>query len=339
VPHDVSLDDPAPAADTAPAGDTPQPAARPGNRAAAGVLLAVVGGAGIAVQSRINGSLADHVGSGYLAAVVSFGSGLLLLSLALLVSRRGRDGMRRILAALRDGGLRPWQVLGGAAGGFFVATQGLTVGVLGVATFIVAFVTGQSLGSVVIDRLGLGPGGVRLVTFPRAAGPVLTVAAVAIAMSGGLGSPSTLVLAVLPLLAGLGSAWQQAVNGHVRAAAGDVLAATLVNFVVGTVVLAAALGVSVLAEGLPDGGFPADPLLYTGGIIGIVFIALSAAVVHRIGVLLLSLGMIAGQIVTALVLDAVTPGATPPGVTTYVGAARPVGGVAVRRLGGRRRHA
>lgn len=303
-----------------------------------GVGLAVLGGGAVAAQSRINGSLADHVGSGYLAAVVSFGSGLLLLTLTLLVVPRFRAGMRRVVAALRSGGLRPWQVLGGAAGAFFVATQGLTVGVLGVATFIVAFVTGQSLGSVVVDRMGLGPGGVRLVTLPRAAGPVLTVVAVAIAMSGGIGSPSTLALAVLPLLAGIGSAWQQAVNGHVRSAAGDVLAATLVNFVVGTVVLVAALGVSVLVEGVPDGAFPTNPLVYTGGLIGIAFIALSAAIVHRIGVLLLSLGMIAGQIVTALVLDVVTPGATPPGVATYVGAALTLIGVAVPLLAERRRH-
>lgn len=330
MPQDLTLDDPAPVAPRT---------ARPGGAAAAGVVLAIAGGAGIAVQSRINGSLADHLGSGYLAAVVSFGSGLVLLTLVLLVSRRRRAGMRRISAAVREGGLRPWQLLGGAAGGFFVATQGLTVGALGVATFIVAFVTGQSIGSVVIDRWGLGPGGVRLITFPRAVGPVLTVVAVVVAMSGGLGSPSALVLALLPLLAGVGSAWQQAVNGHVRAAAGDVLAATLVNFVVGTVVLVTALGVSVLVEGLPDGAFPTDPLLYTGGLIGIAFIALSAAIVHRIGVLLLSLGMIAGQIVTALVLDAVTPGATPPGVATFVGAALTLVGVAVPLLAERRRPA
>ncbi|GGM36835.1 membrane protein [Promicromonospora citrea] len=302
-----------------------------------GVALAVVGGAAVAAQSRINGSLADHVGSGYLAAVVSFGSGLLVLALALLVWRRGRTGMRRVGAALRAGTLRPWQVLGGAAGGFFVATQGLTVGALGVATFIVAFVTGQSVGSVVVDRLGLGPGGVRLVTFPRAVGPVLTVVAVAIAVSGGLGSSSALGLAVLPLLAGVGSAWQQAVNGHVRAAADDVLAATLVNFVVGTVVLGVALGVSVLVSGVPQGAFPTQPVLYVGGLIGIAFIAVSAAIVHRIGVLLLSLGMIAGQIVAALVLDVVTPGATPPGVATYVGAALTLVGVAVPLLAERRR--
>ncbi|GAB3165386.1 DMT family transporter [Myceligenerans halotolerans] len=311
------------------------------------VALAVLAGAGLATQSRVNGTLAGHVGSGYLAAVISFGSGLLLLGVALLVSRRGRAGMRRISGALRrpaagpatgpgtDPGtdsrpvLRPWQCLGGAAGGFFVASQGLAVGTLGVALFIVAFVTGQSLGSIVVDRLGLGPGGVRFVTLPRAVGPLLTVVAVAIAMSGGVGTPSALVLAVLPLLAGVGSAWQQAVNGRVRAAAGDVLAATFVNFLVGTAALVLALGVSMLFDGVPDGSLPANPLLYTGGAIGIGFIAVGVAVVHRVGVLLLSLSMIAGQIVGALVLDLVVPGAVAPGLPTYVGAALTLVAVAI----------
>ncbi|WP_246012181.1 DMT family transporter [Myceligenerans xiligouense] len=318
-----------------------RPSSRPsrgGLSILAPVALAVLAGAGLATQSRVNGTLADHVGSGYLAAVISFGSGLLALSLALLVSRRGRRGMRRIGAALRGGPgspggdgplLRPWQCLGGAAGGFFVASQGLAVGTLGVAVFIVAFVTGQSLGSVVVDRLGLGPGGVRFVTLPRAIGPLLTVVAVGIAMSGDVASPSALVLAVLPLLAGVGSAWQQAVNGRMRAAAGDVLAATFVNFVVGTTALVLALGVSLLFDGLPDGVLPGNPLLYTGGMIGIGFIAVGAAVVHRVGVLVLSLSMIAGQIVGALVLDLAVPGATAPGPATYLGAALTLVAVAV----------
>ncbi|MBE1875293.1 DMT family transporter [Myceligenerans pegani] len=315
-------------------------AARPsGFSLVAPVVLAVLAGAGLATQSRINGTLADHVGSGYLAAVISFGSGLVLLSAALLVSRRGRAGMGRISRALRrpaDGPgtgsrpvLRPWQCLGGAAGGFFVASQGLAVGTLGVALFIVAFVTGQSVGSLVVDRLGIGPGGVRFVTLPRAVGPLLTVVAVAIAMSGGVGAPAALALAVLPLLAGAGSAWQQAVNGRVRAAADDVLAATFVNFLVGTAALVLALGVSMLFDGVPDGALPGNPLLYTGGAIGIGFIAIGAAVVHRVGVLLLSLSMIAGQIVGALVLDVVVPGADAPGVRTYVGAALTLVAVAI----------
>jgi transporter family-2 protein len=302
-----------------------------------GVALAVVAGFGVALQSRVNGTLADHLGSGFLAAFVSFGSGLVWLTVAMLVSRRARTGLAGVTTALRARRLRWWECLGGLAGGFLVATQGLTVGTLGVAVFIVAIVAGQSVSSLLVDRLGLAPGGIRLVTLPRAVGPALTVVAVAIAMSAGIGSAGALALAVLPLLAGAGSAWQQAVNGRVRAASGGVVAATFVNFLVGTAALAVALGISVLVQGAPTGSFPANPLLYTGGLIGIAFIAMSAAIVHRVGVLLLGLGMIAGQVVGALVLDVVSPGATPPSAATYVGGALTLVAVAVPALFDRRR--
>ncbi|PZR53082.1 EamA-like transporter family protein [Xylanimonas oleitrophica] len=311
-----------------------------------GVALAVVAGFGVALQSRVNGTLADRVDSGFLAAAISFGSGLLWLALALVVSRRSRAALGQVVTRLREGGprgggLRWWECLGGAAGGFLVATQGLTVGALGVAIFIVAIVAGQSVSSLLVDRLGLAPGGVRLITVGRAVGPALTVVAVLVAVWGDLGSPATLALAVLPLLAGVGSAWQQAVNGRVRAAAGTgsggIVAATFLNFVVGTAVLLVALGISVLVRGVPHGALPPEPLLYTGGLIGIAFIAISAAVVHRVGVLLLGLGMIAGQVVGALLLDVVTPGAQPPGAATYVGAALTLVAVAVPALTTRRR--
>ena len=53
------------------------------SRAVAGsfVALALIFGAGIATQSRINGELGRALGDGYLAAVISFGGGLLLLSI------------------------------------------------------------------------------------------------------------------------------------------------------------------------------------------------------------------------------------------------------------------
>jgi transporter family-2 protein len=327
-----------------------------------GVALAVVAGVGSAVQSRVNGTLADRVGSGFLAAVVSFGSGLVVLAVALAVSPRSRAALGRVVGGLRRGStsdagatpddaadrrgappLRWWECVGGAAGGFFVATQGLTVSALGVAVFVVATVAGQSVSSLVVDRLGLAPGGVRLITLGRALGPALTVVAVLVSVSGDLGSPARLGLAALPLLAGLGLAWQQAVNGRVRAVASaaprgagpGVLAATFVNFVVGTLMLVVALGVALLVQGPPHGGFPTEPWLYTGGVIGVGFIAVAAAIVHRIGVLLLALGQIAGQVVGALVLDVVTPHAAPPGVATYVGAALTLAAVAVPALGRR----
>jgi transporter family-2 protein len=148
-------------------------------------------------------------------------------------------------------------------------------------------------------------------------------------MSGGGGAPAARGRAVLPLLAGKGGGCQLAGNGRVRAAADDVLAATFVNFLVGTAALVLALGVSMLFDGVPGGALPRNPLLYAGGAIGIGFIAIGAAVVHRVGVLLLSLSMIAGQIVGALLLDVVVPGADAPGPRTYLGAALTLVAVAI----------
>ncbi|WP_407320159.1 DMT family transporter [Isoptericola halotolerans] len=324
---------------TAPA---PVPSPSPGSSAGTvvGVGAAVVGGLGAAVQTRVNGSLAEHVGSGFGAAVISFGSGLLWLTIAVACWPAARAAVGRVVSALREHRLRRWEVLGGTAGGFYVAAQGLTAATLGVALFMVAVVAGQSTSSLLVDRIGLAPGGVRLITLGRALGPLLTVVAVAVAVSGSIGTVPSVGLAVIPFLAGAFQSWQQAMNGRVRAVAavpGDrfagVAAATFGNFVVGTVALAAAFGVSVLVVGWPTGtlptAWPLDLVLYSGGLLGIVFIAIQAAVVHRIGVLLLALGMIAGQIVGALVLDVVVPGVAPPGPAMYAGATLTLLAVAV----------
>ncbi|WP_240930318.1 DMT family transporter [Isoptericola sp. BMS4] len=311
-----------------------------------GVLLALVAGLAAAAQSRVNGTLAEQTQNAFAVALLSFAVGLVLLTLALLLSRAGRAACVRLSRRPRAGRVRWWECLGGLGGAFFVTSQGLTVATLGVATFTVALVAGQSVSSLVIDRAGLAPGGVRLVTVGRALGPVLTVVAVAV-VSGSAATTAALALAVLPLLAGVLQSFQQALNGRVRAAVrpspdgwerdsghdGGVLAATFVSFLVGTAALLVVFLVSLAVTGPAGGTWPAvasaDLLLYSGGLLGVTFIALQAAVVQRIGVLLLGLGMIAGQVVGALVLDIVVPGATAPGAATYTGAALTLVAVAV----------
>jgi transporter family-2 protein len=299
----------------------------------AGVTLALLGGALVAVQTRINGELAIRVHSGIFAAVISFGSGLLVMALAVAAVRPARDGLATVAALLRKGELRWWECAGGACGAFLVASQGLTVGALGVAVFVVSLVAGQSVSSLFVDRAGLAPGGPRPITGARAMGTALTVLAVLIAVSGRLGTPAALGLAVLPILAGFGSAWQQAMNGRVRQAADGVISTTFINFVVGTAALILAFAVNVAFAGGPDGALPHEPWLYLGGMIGICFIAIAAALVRHIGVLLLGLGMIAGQVTGAVVIDVVVPGdAGRPGVGTLVGAALTLLAVAIASL-------
>lgn len=219
-------------------------------------------------------------------------------------------------------------------GAFLVATQGLTIGALGVAVFTVAVVAGQSASSLAVDRAGIGPGGRQPVTLSRLAGAVLTVLAVLLAVGDRLGDPGTLALALLPLLAGLGLAWQQAVNGLVRAASNSALVATGVNFTVGTVALLVTFGVDLAVRGAPGGALPTEPWLYLGGPIGIVFITVAAAIVRFTGVLLLGLATIAGQVVGAVVLDVVLPtSASHPGPATLAGALLTLVAVLVAALG------
>ncbi|WP_435586680.1 DMT family transporter [Micromonospora aurantiaca (nom. illeg.)] len=316
----------------------PAPPTLSTGRRVAGVGLATASGVMVAVQSRINGELGVRLADGIAAAVVSFGVGLLILLVLVPATPGGRRGLAALRGALRAGTLRPWQCLGGVCGAFLVATQGLTIGALGVAVFTVAVVAGQSGSSLLVDRAGIGPSGRQPVTPNRLIGAVLTVLAVLLAVGDRLGDPEALVLALLPLAAGVGIAWQQAVNGRVRAAAGSAMTATLVNFTVGTAALLVTLAVDLAVRGRPDGAFPGEPWLYLGGPLGIVFIALAAALVRFTGVLLLGLATIAGQIVGAVLLDLVLPtAASHPGLDTLLGAALTMVAVLVAAFGPPRR--
>ncbi|RYJ03402.1 MAG: EamA-like transporter family protein, partial [Actinomycetales bacterium] len=110
---------------------------------AAMVPLMVLAGALVALQSRVNGALAEEIGSGLragsLAAVISFGSGLAVISVVVVTTASGRASMRRLAHARAVKRLRWYELLGGLGGAFFVASQGIAVGTIGVALFIVAF--------------------------------------------------------------------------------------------------------------------------------------------------------------------------------------------------------
>ncbi|MBF6173503.1 DMT family transporter [Nocardia blacklockiae] len=301
-------------------------------------------GAGVAVQGRLNGALGERLRDGVAAAVISFGSGLLVLCLVFALSGRLRAGVGKVRRAVAAGELRWWQLLGGLCGAFFVACQGLTVAALGVAAFTVATVAGQLASSLVVDRLGLGPSGRTPVTAPRTVGAVLALVAVVVAAVGGSGTGESVsaagdllggvppaALIVLPALSGIGLAWQQAMNGRIGVVGGP-YSATLVNFATGVVVLIAVEALVLARTGWPD-RFPTAPWLYLGGVIGVVFIALAALVVRWIGVLLLGLTSVAGQLLAAVVLDVALPTGSGLSAATVVGSVLTLiaVGVAARR--------
>lgn len=312
-------------------------------RRAAGVLLALGCGVGMAVQSRVNGELGHQLDDSLAAAVVSFGGGLLLLLPILAVSANLRAGVGRAVAAVRTGVLRPWHFVGGVSGAVFVTGQSLTVAVLGVAMFTVGVVAGQTVSGLFVDRAGLGPGDARPFTWPRVAGAVLMLVAVGTALAGDLAQqahPERVWLLILPLVAGTGMAVQQAFNGRVGAVARSPLTASVVNFTAGTTVLVGAWLVSLAVSGAPS-AWPGNPLLYLGGIIGIVFIALAAVIVSWVGVLVFGLASIAGQLIGSVLLDLLVPATEAQlRTSTLVGCAVALVAIVLAGLGGRgARHA
>lgn len=296
-----------------------------------GAAVAAFGGVCLAVQGRVNGQLGHLLHDGVIAALTSFGIGLVLLVAAVTAVPTTRRAAARLMDGLRAGRLRWWECLGGACGAYVIAAQGITVATLGVAVFTVAVVSGMVASGLVVDRLGIGPGGPRPITAPRALAAALAVVAVLVAVSNKLGNPAGLWLAVLPATAGLGIAWQTAVNGLVRLEANNVVVPTMVNFLVGTVALVVASTVDVALRGWPT-GLPGQWWLYVGGVLGIGAIMTAVYAVRLIGVLLLSLASVAGQLVGAVGLDIVVPTGGGLSVVSVIGATITMVAVAVAGL-------
>ncbi|MDQ1687614.1 MAG: bacterial/archaeal transporter family-2 protein [Frankiaceae bacterium] len=282
-----------------------------------GLVVGLALGAGVlaAVQARVNGELGLRLHDAYLAALVSFGVGWVMLVALVGAHPRLRRALHRPSQPTRW-----WYYVGGAGGATLVAVSAAAAPVLGVALLTVGQVAGQTSGSLLVDRLGFGPAGRHAVTMRRLAGAGLALAAVLLAMFGrGHGRVSAGYIA-LAVIAGLAVSVQVAVNGRLRQANGEVTVTALVNFTTGTTLLAVG-AVALRATGhLPIGHWPWEPWLYTGGPLGATFVAIAAFAVRHLGVLRLALLTIAGQLLGAALLDIVLPAAGHGLAATTVGA-------------------
>ena len=260
------------------------------------LLAAVVSGAVVALQQRINGDLGSSLHDSLLAAVISFATGLALMAMLVL-----RPAPR---AALPNVVRLPWWTrLGGLGGATLVAVGAAAAPQIGVALLTVGLVAGSTVGGLLVDRVGLAPGGHRAVTGARLAGALMCLVAIVISAAEGLRSASPLLL-LLVVLAGALISFQQAFNGRVRAAT-DATVATFVNFVVGTLALLLGLLVRALLVGVHVRHWPdfSHAYLYLGGPMGAAFVAVAALVVRTLGVLRLGLAVTSGQLLGALALD------------------------------------
>ena len=271
--------------------------------------LAAFSGFLIAMQARANGELSHQLSSAPQASLISFSSGLFFISIYALFSKRVHQGIRKLRSAISNREIPKWRLLAGALGGSFVAIQSSIVFVIGVATFSVASIAGQTAVSLIVDRIGLTGGGPKPITIRRSGAALITVLAVLISVWGKLEGIDFSHLSVfLAGLAGVLVGVQRALNGQINEHSGDSYTTTLLNFITGTSLLLLFFLILLFAGAIELQPLPTSPWwIYTGGILGVTYIAFSALIVQHLGVLTFTLYSVGGQLFGALILDLFLP--------------------------------
>ena len=272
-------------------------------------LLAALSGVMIALQARANGELSHRLGNGLQAALVSFGSGLLIIAVITLFHRGIQDGVKRIRLSVSTGELSRWKLLAGSLGGAFVALQTQIVPLVGVAIYSVASIAGQTATSLWVDRIGLTAGGPKPISRRRMAAACVTVLAVFISVFDRIDARNLSLLAVVgACFAGAFVGVQRALNGQINEFSGQSFTTSLFNFITGTSFLVIVLSIAILSQRETLVALPSGPWwIYTGGVIGVIYIAFTSTIVQHLGVLTFTLFSVGGQLVGSLLIDIYSP--------------------------------
>ena len=263
----------------------------------------------IAIQSRINGELSYRLGDSLEAAMVSFGSGLIFVSLIVLSQRKTRNGFGLIFKAVRQKSLPKWRLGAGVLGASFVAMQTHVVPIAGVALFTVASLAGQTAISLFVDKVGLSGGAKSAITKRRIIAAVITILAVVVSAWDRFSMSNFSVAAiVLAVLAGTWVGVQRALNAQINIYSTQSFATSLLNFITGTTFLLILLIIRFLNSGESLSKLVNAPWwVYLGGSIGVIYIAFSATAVQHMGVLVFTLFSVGGMLIGSLIIDLVAP--------------------------------
>lgn len=112
------------------------------------IILAIVIGTLMPVQGGLNAELTRILKHPYLAAFISLTFGAMAVSI-LIVLNGGFSELKRL------GEVPPHLFLGGLLGAIFVGSSLFFIPRMGATTMIAAFITGQLIGSMIIDHFGL----------------------------------------------------------------------------------------------------------------------------------------------------------------------------------------
>jgi transporter family-2 protein len=272
-------------------------------------LLSAFSGVMIAIQSRINGELSTRLGDSLEAAMVSFGSGLIFVTLLVITRKKNRTGFGLIFKAVKQKQLPKWRLSAGVLGASFVAMQTHVVPIAGVALFTVASLAGQTAISLFVDKVGLSGGAKSAITKRRIIAALITIFAVIVSAWDRFSMSNFSIAAiVLAVLAGSWVGVQRALNAQINIYSTQSFATSLLNFITGSTFLFTLLVIRYLNSGQPLSKLVNAPWwVYLGGSIGVIYIAFSATAVQHMGVLVFTLFSVGGMLIGSLLIDLIAP--------------------------------
>ena len=226
-----------------------------------------------------------------------------------LFNSKIKAGIKNLRQAVANKEIARWKLFAGALGGSFVAIQTQIVPLIGVAIYSVASIAGQTAMSLIVDRIGLTGGGKKLISPRRVLAAFLTVLAVLVSVWDRIDANDLSMLAVTAGgIAGAVVGVQRALNGQINEHSQQSFTTSLLNFMTGTAFLLILITIGMILGRNELSPLPSGPWwIYTGGVIGVIYIAFTSTIVQHLGVLTFTLFSVGGQLVGSLVIDLVSP--------------------------------
>lgn len=272
-------------------------------------FLATVVGLLTAIQSRANGELSIRLDNSLQAALISFGSGLVLILAISIWHPKIKQGVVQLRIAVRAGAIPKWRCFGGVIGGFLVGIQTQIVPIIGVAIYSVTMIAGQTGASLWLDHSGFSGGEKKLISHRRIWAAALTIVAVFVSVLDRVDAKNLSLWAVfLGVFAGFFIGVQRALNGQVNQQTQQSFTTSLLNFIMGTSTLLIIIVLGLLFHRFHFSAMVLSPWwMFLGGVSGVIYVAFSASVVQQIGLLSFTLFSVGGQLLGSLLIDFFSP--------------------------------
>ena len=273
------------------------------------ILIGLIIGIGLPMQTSINSRLKVSVGSPFVASLISFSLGTLFLALITLLIDKS------LLFPFNLFGKEPfWLWIGGLLGVIYLTSNILLFPKLGSVQTVIMPILGQIIMGLIIDNFGLFGSLVQPLNWSRIVGAILVV----IGVIGAVSINQIIVYRhkkflpekannlwfyrLIGIVMGMFSATQTAINGHLGIVLNSSVKAAFVSFFVGTISLI--IIVTIIHLNLSFQKNKDTPWwIWLGGFIGALFVLGNVYLVPKIGTGLAVVIVLVGLIVGSLLID------------------------------------